>query len=181
MHWIRRRRLFFSVLQNTERKHYKSHIESPRTLLHQRNEPIQYKAGTHAICLLLLTLHKLLIMQHFFKFIIIPIISGLHYFLCTGKWSGLGSAVTSAYRRTTSPRLIGGFVITSLTHAGGFGVTLLACSIAAVGLGFSPRPSTMLRHHLIKPSSLLGHLGTGLGAGILSLHNLGLRYQHRAH
>ena len=35
-------------MQNTERKHYKSHIESPRTLLHQRNEPIQYKEGTQA-------------------------------------------------------------------------------------------------------------------------------------
>ena len=75
----------------------------------------------------------------------------------------------------------GGFIITSLTHAGGFGVTLPACSVAAVGLGFSPRPSTMLRHHFIKPSSLLGHLGTGLGAGISSRHNLGLRHQHRAH
>ena len=61
--------------------------------------------GTRAIFLLLLTLHKLLIMQHFFNFIIIPIISGLHYFLCTDKGSGSGSAVTSAYRRTTSPRL----------------------------------------------------------------------------
>ena len=61
--------------------------------------------GTRAKFLLLLTLHKLLIMQHFFKFIIIPIISGLHYFLCTDKGSRSGSAVTSAYRRTTSPRL----------------------------------------------------------------------------
>ena len=40
-----------------------------------------------AIFLLLLTLHKLFIMQHFL-IIIITIISGLHYFLCTGKWSG---------------------------------------------------------------------------------------------
>lgn len=62
--------------------------------------------GTRAIFRLLLTLPKLLIMQQsFFKFIIIPIIFGLQYFLCTGKGSGSGSAVTSAYGRTTSPRL----------------------------------------------------------------------------
>ena len=29
----------------------------------------------------------------------------MHYILCIGKWSGLGSAVTSAYRHTTSPWL----------------------------------------------------------------------------
>ena len=49
--------------------------------------------------LLLLTLHKLFIMQHFI-IIVITIISGLHYFLCTGKWSGLGSIVNSVYWHT---------------------------------------------------------------------------------
>ena len=47
-------------------------------------------------------------MQRFFKIIIITIISGLHYFLCTGKWSGLGSIVNSTYWHTTPPRLDGG-------------------------------------------------------------------------
>ena len=47
-------------------------------------------------------------MQRFFLIIIITIISGLHYFLCTGKWFGLGSIVNSAYWHTTSPRLDGG-------------------------------------------------------------------------
>ena len=132
--------------------------------------------GAQAIFLLLLTLHKLLIMQHFLLFLLSP--------ACTIFYAQVdnpGSAVTMAYRCTTSPRLTGSFVITSLTHAGGFGVTLPACSVAAVGLGFSPRPSTMLCHHFIKPSSLLRHLRTGLGAGISSCHNLGLRHQHRAH
>ena len=49
-----------------------------------------------------------LLCNDFYLFIIITIISGLHYFLCTGKWSGLGSIVNSAYWHTTSPRLDGG-------------------------------------------------------------------------
>ena len=32
----------------------------------------------------------------------------MHYFLCTGKWSGLGSIVNSVYWHTMSPRLDGG-------------------------------------------------------------------------
>ena len=47
-----------------------------------------------------------------------------------------GSAVTAAYRCTTSPRLTGGFVITSLTHAGGFGVTPQPAPSPRSGWGF---------------------------------------------
>ena len=79
--------------------------------------------GTWAIFLLLLTLHKLLIMQQFFLFLLSP--------ACTIFYAhvkDLGRAVLSP-RRTDIPRHLGwteGFVITSLTHAGDFGVTLRA-------------------------------------------------------
>ena len=78
--------------------------------------------GAQAIFLLLLTLHKLLIMQRFLFIYIITIISGLHYFCA--QVNDLGRAVLSP-RRTDIPRHLGwtgGFVITSLTHAGDFDI-----------------------------------------------------------
>ena len=53
-----------------------------------RRRPTSTWLWRQAIFLLFLTLHKLFIMQHIFLIIIITIISGLHYFLCTRKWSG---------------------------------------------------------------------------------------------
>ena len=52
-----------------------------------------------------------------------------------------GRAVLSP-RHTDIPRHLGwtgGFVNTSLTHTGDFGVILPACSVASVGLGVPPR------------------------------------------
>ena len=69
-----------------------------------RRRPTSTWLRRQAIFLLLLTLHKLFIMQRFFLIIIITIISGLHYFLCTGKWSGdFGVTLPVCIDRAMSP------------------------------------------------------------------------------
>ena len=76
--------------------------------------------GAHAIFLLLLTLHKLFIMQHFFN-------SYYYYYP--------RSALFFVHRKMIQPDYIlwrhlgwtGGFVNTSLPHAGDFGITLPSC------------------------------------------------------
>ena len=78
------------------------------------------------------------------NFFIITIISGLHYFLCTGKWSSqtISFGVTSAGRGASST-----------LHYPMPGTSASPC-----------RPAlTVLCHHFGVPSSLLRHLGTGSG------------------
>ena len=89
---------------------------------------------TQAICLLLLTLHKLLIMRHFFNLLLLLLSLACTIFCAQVK--DPGQAALSP-RRTDVPRHLGwteGFVITSLTHTGDFGVTLRAC----IGRAMSP-------------------------------------------
>ena len=79
-----------------------------------------------------------------FIIIIITIISGLHYFLCTGKWSSrtISFGVTSAGREASST-----------LHYPMPGTLASPC-----------RPAlTVLCHHFGVPSSLLRHLGSGSG------------------
>ena len=95
--------------------------------------------GAQAIFLLLLTLHKLFIMQQFFNLLLL-----LLSLVCTifcAQANDSGRAVLSP-RRTDIPRHLGwtgGFVNTSLTHARDFGVILPACSVVSVGLRVTPR------------------------------------------
>ena len=84
--------------------------------------------STRAIFLLLLTLHKLLIMQQIFFNLLLFLLSPACTIFCA-QVKDPGRAALSP-RRTDVPRHLGwteGFVITSLTHAGDFGVTLPAC------------------------------------------------------
>ena len=90
--------------------------------------------GAQAIFLLLLTLHKLLIMQHFFNLLLL-LLSPVCTIFCA-QVNDSGRAVLSP-RRTDIPCHLGwtrGFVITSLTQAGDFGFTLRAC----IGRAMSP-------------------------------------------
>ena len=92
----------------------------------------------------------------------ITIIFGLHYFLCTRKWSSrtISFGVTSAGRGASST-----------LHYPMPGTSASPC-----------RPAlTVLCHHFRVPSSLLCHLGTGLGNGTLSHIKLGPRHQCRTH
>ena len=96
--------------------------------------------GTQAICLLLLTLHKLLIMQHFFNLLLF-LLSPACTIFCAQIKDPDRAALSPL--RTDVPRHLGwteGFVITSLTHAGDFGVTLPAC----IGRAMSPLRSAEL-------------------------------------
>ena len=102
-----------------------------RTLPHQ-------VFGTRAIFLLLLTLHKLLIMQQFF---LLFLLSPACTIFCA-RVKDPGRAALSP-RRIDVPRHLGwteGFVITSLSHARDFGVTLPAY----IGRAMSPLRSTEL-------------------------------------
>ena len=93
--------------------------------------------GAQAIFLLLLTLHKLLIMEHFLLFLLSP--------ACTifcAQVKDPGRAALSP-RRIDVPRHLcwtEGFVITSLSHTGDFGVTLPAW----IGRSMSPLWSVKL-------------------------------------
>ena len=96
--------------------------------------------GTRAIFLLLLTLHKLFIIQHFFNLLLL-VLSPVCTIFCAQvndpDWAALSP------RRIDIPRYLGwtgGFVITSLTHAGYFGITLPAC----IGCAMSPLRSVEL-------------------------------------
>ena len=97
--------------------------------------------GTRAIFLLLLTLQKLLIMQQYFFNLLLFLLSPA----CTIFYAQVkdpGRAALSP-RCTDVPRHLGwteGFVITSLSHAGDFGVTLPAC----IGRAMSPLQSAEL-------------------------------------
>ena len=82
--------------------------------------------GTWAIFILLLTLHKLLIMQHFLILL----------FLLSPTCTVFCAQVKDPVRAVLSPwhtdvpghlRWTEGFVITSLSHTGDFSVTLPAC------------------------------------------------------
>ena len=126
-----------------------------------RRRPASTSTSAPGHIFLLLTLHKLFIMQRFIIIIII-IISGLHYFLCTGKWSSrtITFDVTSARRGASST-----------LHYPMPGTSASLC-----------RPAlTVLCHHFGVLSSLLRHLGTGLGDGTLSRIKLGPRHQYRTH
>ena len=130
-------------------------------LLHYANDLHRHRLRCQAIFLLLLTLHKLFIMQHFF-IIIITIISGLHYF----TW----------HRKMIQPDYIlwrhlgwtGVFVNTSLPHAEDFGITLPSC----IGRTMSPLRSA----ELFAPPPR-----DRLGDGTLSRIKLGPRHQYRTH
>ena len=77
-----------------------------------------------AIFLLLLTLHKLFLMQRFLLLLLLSLVCTI---FCA-QVNDLGWAVLSS-RRTDIPRHLGwmgGFVKTSLTHARDFGITLPA-------------------------------------------------------
>ena len=96
--------------------------------------------GTRAIFLLLFTLHKLLIMQPFFNLLLFLLSSACTIFCA--QVNDPGRAALSP-RCTDVPRHLGwtgGFIITSLTHAGDFGVTLSAC----IGRAMSPLRSVEL-------------------------------------
>ena len=85
--------------------------------------------NTQAIFLLLLTLHKLLIMDPFFKKKLLLLLLSLACTIFCAQVKDPGRAALLP-RRTDVPRHLGwteGLVITSLTHAGDFGVTLPAC------------------------------------------------------
>ena len=95
--------------------------------------------GTRAIFILLPTLRKLLIMQQFF--LLLFLLSPACTIFCA-QVKDSGRAALSP-RCTDVPRHLGwtkGFVITSLTHAGDFGVTLPAC----IGRAMSPLRSAEL-------------------------------------
>ncbi|EMS47935.1 hypothetical protein TRIUR3_26673 [Triticum urartu] len=72
----------------------------------------------------------------------------------------------------------GGFTIASLTHSGDIGVTSRLAPSSRLDWGLHLIASAVLCHHLIKPSSLLRHLGTGLGAGSSSRRKLGVCHHH---
>ena len=89
-------------------------------LLHYADDLHRHRLRRQAIFLLLLTLHKLFIMQHFFN-------SYYYYYP--------RSALFFVHRKMIQPDYIlwrhlgwtGGFVNTSLPHAGDFGITLPSC------------------------------------------------------
>ena len=89
-------------------------------LLHYADDLHRHRLRRQAIFLLLLTLHKLFIMQHFFY-------SYYYYYP--------RSALFFVHRKMIQPDNIlwrnlgwtGGFVNTSLPHAGDFGITLPSC------------------------------------------------------
>ena len=93
---------------------------------------------------------------------IITIIPGLHYFLCTGKWSSrtISFDVTSAGRGASSTH-----------HYPMPGTSASLCRHALA----------VLCHHFGVPSSSLHHLVTGLGNETLSHIKLGPRHQCRTH
>ena len=124
--------------------------------------------GTRAIFILLLTLHKLLIMQLFFNSLLF-LLSPACTIFCA-QVNDPGQAALSP-RCTNVPRHLGwtkGFVITSLTHAGDFGVTLSAC----IGRAMSPLRSAEL--FAPPPRDQLG------GWDIVPTQARA-RHQHRAH
>ena len=119
--------------------------------------------GAQAIFLLLLTLHKLFIMQQFFNLLLL-LLSPVCTIFCA-QVNDSGRAVLSP-RRTDIPRHLGwtgGFVNTSLTHAGDFG-----------GRHWS-RYVTSSECRALRSATL------GLGAETLSRTKLGPRHQCRTH
>ena len=122
-----------------------------------------------AIFLLLLTLHKLFIMQRYFFNYYYHYYLRFALFFVHRKMIRVGSIVNSMYWHTTSPRLDGG--ASSTLHYPMSGTSASLCR----------RALTVLCHHFGVSSSPLRHLGTSLGDGTLPRIKLGPRHQYQTH
>ena len=131
-------------------------------LLHYADDLHRHRLRCQAIFILLLTLHKLFIMQRYYYY--------YHYYYY------LRFALFFVHRKMIQVDYI-------LWHHLGWMGASSTLHYPMPGTSSSPcRPAlTVLCHHFGVPSSLLRHLGTGLGDGTLSRIKLGPRHQYRTH